>query len=148
MRRYMIQVIGSSNGIGDDLNHIADERGVYYVDGKGLFLGTFFSHYSTEEIHEMLASKPAFLIFDITDPETNGINLPEKYYTSLFPETKGAEDMFNDIVVETKTKTETKVDDGVEEYYDKNDILDKLSRNNYDRTCLTEREVEILTNSV
>jgi len=145
MKRYLIALIGSSKGIGEDLNHIADDRGIHFVDGKGLFLGTFYSELSTGEIHEMLAHRPAFMVFDITSPETNGINLPAKYYTGLFPETKGITDILN--TVETDQVEETKEDNGVEEYDSVNEILDKLSRNNYDRTCLTEKEVEILSNN-
>jgi hypothetical protein len=32
----------------------------------------------------------------------------------------------------------------MEEYDNVDDILDKLSRNNYDRKCLTKKELEIL----
>ena len=39
---------------------------------------------------------------------------------------------------------ETKKVEPVEEYESVDDILDKLSRNNYDRNCLTEKELEIL----
>jgi hypothetical protein len=31
-----------------------------------------------------------------------------------------------------------------EEFETVNEILDKISRNNYDRSCLTEKELEIL----
>lgn len=145
MKRYLIALIGSSKGIGEDLNHVADDRGIQFVDGKGLFLGTFYSELSTGEIHEMLAHRPAFMVFDITSPETNGINLPAKYYTGLFPETKDMTDILGTVIVDEATQTTVKEESGVEEYDSVNDILDKLSRNNYDRTCLTEKEVKILT---
>jgi hypothetical protein len=146
MKRYLIVLIGTSKGIGEDLNHIADDRGIHFVDGKGLFLGTFYSELETGEIHELLAHRPAFLLFDISSPETNGINLPAKYYTGLFPETKDMTDILGSVMVEEDTEISTKTKkDGVEEYDSVNDILDKLSRNNYDRTCLTEKEVKILS---
>ena len=47
----------------------------------------------------------------------------------------------------TKAKAKSKVGSKtkkVEEYTTVNDILDKLSRNNYDRKCLTENEIKIL----
>ncbi len=41
-KRYMIVVLGSSENIDDDLNHIADsDYGVNFVDGSGIFIGTF-----------------------------------------------------------------------------------------------------------
>ncbi len=138
VRRYLVVIIGTSKGIGEDLDGITDDRGINYVDGKGLFLATFYSEMSTTEIHSLLNHRPAFLLFDITEPESNGINLPSKYYLGLFPEfesfTYQEGDTENEV---TETKTE--------EYDSLDDILDKLSRNNYDRTCLTENEVKILT---
>lgn len=139
--RYLIILIGQSKGVGEDLNHVADERGIHFVDGKGIFLGTFYSELTTTEIHEILAHRPAFLIFDITSPDTNGINLPAKYYTGLFPETSGLTDIMNKVVPTTETETT----ESGEEFDNVNGILDKLSKNNYDRTCLTDNELKILT---
>lgn len=148
MKRYLITLIGSSKGIDEDLNNIADERGVHYVDGKGLFLATFYSNMTTMEIEEMLLHRPAFLIFDITDPNSNAINLPAKYYTGLFPETTEMTDILNSIKNESNTTTEVKnkksAEKNGEEYYTVDEILDKLSRNNYDRSCLTEKELNVL----
>jgi len=85
LNRYMLIIIGSSNGIDKDLNFIADsDRGVDFVESKLLFLGTFYSPYSTFEIHDKLAHRPAMLLFDITDDDSYGVNLPTKYYTGLF----------------------------------------------------------------
>ena len=89
MNRYMIVIIGNSKGIKKDLNNIADrEHGIDFVDSKIMFLGTFFSEYNTTEIHEKLIHRPAFLLFDISDNENYGVNLPAKYYTGLFPEAR------------------------------------------------------------
>jgi hypothetical protein len=148
--RYLIIVLGSYSGIDDDLNNIADpEYGVHYVDGNGIFLGTFYSPFTTEEIYELIMHVPAFLLFDITDKSTSAINLPTKYFKGLFPEYEQTlkilqndlSDKIDEEVVVDKVKQ-------VEEYTTVNDILDKLSRNNYDRSCLTEREIEILENNI
>jgi hypothetical protein len=152
LNRYMLIIIGASNGIDKDLNFIADsERGIDFVESKLLFLGTFYSPYTTHEIHEKLAHRPAMLLFDITDETSYGVNLPTKYYTGLFPEVG---DIIKNVYgEETKAKrkgrskaksratTKTKK---IEEYDTIDDILDKLSRNQYDRSCLTENELSIL----
>ena len=85
--RYLIIVLGSYKSIEKDLNHIADsEQGIHYVDGSGIFMGTFYSPYTTQEIEELILHIPAFFIFDITDKSTNAVNLPSKYFKGLFPE--------------------------------------------------------------
>ena len=154
MNRYMIVIIGNSKGIDKDLNNIADrEHGISFVDSKVLFLGTFYSPYSTTDIHEKLAHRPAFLLFDISDNENYGVNLPSKYYTGIFPEAKEFIDGIFDETDKPNTKSngmskaKSKAINNtkkVEEYTTVNDILDKLSRNNYDRECLTENEIKIL----
>ena len=153
MNRYMIIIIGNSKGIEKDLNNIADrDHGIDFVDSKVIFLGTFFSPYTTTEIHEKLAHRPAFLLFDISDNENYGVNLPSKYYTGLFPEAREIMDGLYEEEnkpsakrgrsnVKSKVATNSKK---VEEYTSINDILDKLSRNDYDTKCLTEKEKEIL----
>ena len=153
MNRYMIIIIGKSNGIEKDLNNIADrEHGIDFVDSKVIFLGTFFSPYNTTEIHEKLAHRPAFLLFDISDNENYAVSLPTKYYTGLFPEAKEIMDGLYEEEnkpsakrgrsnVKSKAGTNSKK---IEEYSNLNDILDKLSRNDYDTKCLTEKEKEIL----
>jgi hypothetical protein len=149
----MIIIIGNSKGIEKDLNNIADRyHGIDFVDSKVIFLGTFFSPYTTTEIHEKLAHRPAFLLFDISDNENYGVNLPSKYYTGLFPEAREIMDGLYEEEnkpsakrgrsnVKSKAATNSKK---VEEYTSINDILDKLSRNDYDTKCLTEKEKEIL----
>lgn len=141
-KRFMIIVLGPTKGIDDDLNNIADgDYGVNYVDGNGIFIGTFYSHYTTSEIHELLLGRPAFLIFDITDGSKNAVNLPSKYYKGLFPEiddvlpimNKDYQDTKEEVVVENDL---TSIDQ----------IIDKLKENNYDESCLTEKESEILKN--
>ena len=151
MNRYMIIIIGNSKGIEKDLNNIADkDHGIDFVDSKVIFLGTFFSPYSTLEIHEKLTHRPAFLLFDISDNENYGINLPSKYYTGLFPETKKMMDgLYEDKPSVNRGMSNAKskaVNNSkkIEEYTSINDILDKLSRNDYDTKCLTEKEKEIL----
>lgn len=153
LRRYMIIIIGNSTGIEKDLNEIADsDNGVDFVDSKVLFLGTFYSPFSTTDIHEKLSNRPAMLLFDITEPTTYGVNLPSKYYNGLFPESREISDMINEVTnkeVEEKPKRRKRKDGVkpqpvVEEYTNMNDILDKLSRNNYDRGCLTKNELKIL----
>ena len=156
-KRFLLIILGTAVGIDKDLNFIADgEQGVNYVDGKGMFLCTFYSPYSVAEIHEKLAHRPAMLIFDITNSDNYGVNLPSKYYTGIFPEVKDTLDLLssklvsvndgNKVVDETEGSVSVKVkkEVEVEEYDSVNDILDKLGRNNYDRTCLTENEILIL----
>jgi len=127
--RCLLTIIGGSENIEKDLNFIANgDTGVNFVDGKGMFICTFYSPYTTSEIHERLSHRSAMMLFDITDVETYGINLPTKYYLGIFPE--------NTKKVEPQTITE--------EFETVNEILDKISRNNYDRSCLTEKELEIL----
>lgn len=148
-RRFLLTVLGPSNGIDKDLNFIADgDTGVNFVDGKGVFICTFFSPYTVTEIHEKLAHRPAIMIFDITDPDTYGVNLPPKYYMGIFPEIQKTMDSIQEKWGSVKTSTKEKVlkeeKPKVEEYSSVDEILDKLSRHNYDRTCLTEKELEIL----
>lgn len=142
--RYMIIVLGSSKNIEKDLNHIADsEYGVNYVDGNGIFLGTFYSPYSTVDIHDLLSTIPAFLIFDITNKSDYAVNLPSKYFKGLFPEFEEALENLQESL-DVKYRKKSKKSSDVEEYDNVDDILDKLSRNQYDRSCLTEKEIEIL----
>lgn len=142
--RYLIIVLGSYKSIEEDLNHIADsEQGIHYVDGAGIFMGTFYSPYTTGQIEDMVLHIPAFLLFDITDKSTNAVNLPSKYFKGLFPEFDETLDILqNELDVKIKKNTKKKTE--VEEYDNINDILDKLSRNKYDRSCLTEKELGIL----
>ncbi len=154
MNRYMIIIIGNYKGIEKDLNNIADrEHGIDFVDSKVLFLGTFFSPYSTGDIHEKLVHRPAFLLFDISDNENYGVNLPSKYYTGLFPEAREIMDGMYESESKPSTRgngmSKAKSKAGiktkkVEEYTTLNDILDKLSRNDYNKECLTENEIKIL----
>lgn len=146
--RYLIIVLGSYKSIEKDLNHIADsEQGIHYVDGSGIFMGTFYSPYTTQEIEELILHIPAFLIFDITDKSTNAVNLPSKYFKGLFPEFDETLDILqNEPEINLKIKKKKK--SRVEEYDNIDDILDKLSRNKYDRSCLTKKELSILEKSV
>lgn len=146
--RYMIIVLGSYKSIEENLNHIADsEYGVHYVDGNGIFIGTFYSPYNTSDIHDLLVHIPAFLIFDITDKKDYAVNLPSKYFKGLFPEYESAlESLQENLDVKLKKKSKKSIE--IEEYDNVDDILDKLSRNQYDRSCLTEKEIEILEKGV
>jgi len=106
-------------------------------------MGTFYSPYTTQEIEELILHIPAFLIFDITDKSTNAVNLPSKYLKGLFPEFNDTLDILqNELEINLKTKKKKK--SRVEEYDNIDDILDKLSRNKYDRSCLTKKELSIL----
>lgn len=138
-KRFMIIILGSSKGIDSDLNQIADgEYGVNYVDGNGIFIGTFYSHYTTSEIHELLSDRPAFLLFDISNG-THAVNLPSKYYKGLFPE-------IDEILPKIKsepTESRKKEDSNLLTI---DQILDKLRENNFDTSCLTKKENEILKN--
>jgi hypothetical protein len=140
--RYLIIVLGSYGEIEEDLNHIANsEHGVHYVDGNGIFMGTFYSPYNTNDLHDLLLHIPAFLIFDITDKKSNIVNLPSKYFKGLFPEyDETLEVLQKDLEPKLRKSEGTKI----EEYDNVDDILDKLIRNEYDRSCLTEKEIEIL----
>jgi hypothetical protein len=138
-KRYLIVILGLAKGIDDDLNNIAEpEHGVHYVDGNGIFIGTFFSHFSSDEIYSLLVHRPAFMLFDITNDTDYAVNLPSKYYKGLFPEILKIVPTIEDDPSEEEETNEslTNVDD----------ILDKLSKNSYDRACLTESEKNILDN--
>ncbi len=142
--RYLIIVLGSYKKIESDLNYIANtEYGVHYVDGNGIFMGTFYSPYDVLELYELLTDIPAFLIFDISKSNSHVVNLPKKYFNGLFPEYDELLQSLMDKKNITKhgNITEPKTN---EEYNNINDILDKLSRNNYDRNCLTDNELKIL----
>lgn len=143
--KFLIVVLGSSKGVEDYLNNIASENSsVNYVDGNGIFIATFFSPFTTIEMKSFLVDLPAFLLFDITDGTTNAINLPSKYYRGLFPEVSEVLDVLN---TEVNSPNKRKTDQGfIEEYDNVDDILDKLSRNNYNRDCLTKKEIKILEN--
>jgi hypothetical protein len=96
-----------------------------------------------------MAHRPAMMIFDITDSENYGVNLPSKYYMGIFPEVQKTMDSIQDKWGPIKTSVKPKIKEEevvtkIEEYDSIDEILDKLSRNNYDRTCLTEKELEIL----
>jgi len=152
LNRYMLIIIGNASGIDNDLNYIADsEHGVDFVESKILFLGTFYSPYSTTEIHEKLAHRPALMLFDITDNDSYGVNLPSKYYTGIFPETRDILENLQEETRKTTNKGRSKAKSKavnktkkIEEYDTLDDILDKLSRNDYERSCLTENELQIL----
>lgn len=143
--KFLIVVLGSSKGVEDHLNNIASENSsVNYVDGNGIFIATFFSPFTAMEMKSFLVDLPAFLLFDITDGTTNAINLPSKYYRGLFPEVNEVLDVLN---TEVNSPNKRKTDQGfIEEYDNVDDILDKLSRNNYNRDCLTKKEIKILEN--
>lgn len=160
MNRFLLIILGTTAGIDKDLNYIANgEHGVNFVDGKGMFICTFYSPYSALEIHEKLIHRPAMMVFDITNQETYGVNLPPKYYIGIFPEVKRELDTMMDIQKQMINNpnmmfssddvivggiNEKNPEPKFEEYNSVDDILDKLSRNNYDRSCLTEKEKEIL----
>jgi hypothetical protein len=109
-------------------------------------MGTFYSIYDTKEMYDLLLSIPAYLLFEITDSNTSVVNLPTKYLKGLFPEIESVIDELQKgpSIKEKKTRRRNKKSVEVEEYNTIDDILDKLSRNNYDRTCLTAGEIEIL----
>lgn len=141
-KRFMIIVLGPTKGIDDDLNNIADgDYGVNYVDGNGIFIGTFYSHYTTSEIHNLLMGRPAFLIFDITDGDKNAVNLPSKYYKGLFPEIDEILPNLNKDHLDVKEDVVT-----VNDLTSVDQIIDKLKENNYDESCLTKKESDILKN--
>lgn len=140
--RYLIIILGSYNKIEQDLDNITNpDYGVHYVDGNGIFMGTFYSPYTSDDLHNLLLHIPAFLLFDITDTKTSAINLPSKYFKGLFPEYEETlEGLQKDLEPNLRQKEKTKL----EEYDNIDDILDKLSRNEYDRSCLTQKELGIL----
>lgn len=147
-RRFLLTIIGGSEGIDKDLNFIANgDTGVNFVDGKGLFICTFYSPYTAVEIQEKLLHRPAIMLFDITNTDSYAINLPSKYYLGIFPENEKimeiTQERFNENS-KKEVKNSRKKTKSVEEYETLNEILDKLSRNNYDRSCLTEKEISIL----
>jgi len=136
--RYFLVVIGPSKDIDEDLNHIATPKGVHYVDGNGIFMATFYSTYKTDEVYNMLAHRNAYLLFDINDFTRYGVNLPSKFYKGLFPEIEA---------IMPKIEKHIEIEEYEEEDEDLTDIdeiLDKLSKNNYNTDCLTEKEFRIL----
>jgi hypothetical protein len=144
-RRYMIVNLGSSKGIDGDLNNVADsETGVHFVDGSGIFIGTFFSPYSKDEIQSFLVDRPAFMLFDISDKEKYGVNLPSKYHEGLFPEV--GKIMTKLIHEDTPVDITDTEEEDVESLTDVNDIIDKLEKNNFNRSSLTKKELDILDN--
>ena len=151
--RYFIIVLGQYKNIEDDLTYVANsDYGVHYVNGTGIFMGTFYSPYTIDELHDVLSHISALLLFDITDDKTHLVNLPSHYFKGLFPEynellgsiTNG----FSEVNTNVNEETEGDIENSdVEEYEKIDDILDKLIRNEYDRNCLTDRELKILENS-
>ena len=136
--RYFLMVVGTSNGIDEDLNLIANpDSGVNFVDGSGIFMATFYSDYKTDEVYNLLAHRSAYLLFNINDFTKYGINLPTKFYKGLFPEVEG---LLPDI------KETIEKEENLNDLTDINDILDKLSANDYDTSCLTDKEREKLNN--
>lgn len=139
--RYFLMIIGSSKNIDEDLLNVADsEHGVNFVDGSGLYMATFYSHYDLDEVYNFLAHRSAYMVFDIEDIKKYGINLPSKYYKGLFPEIDSILPDVKTILEEDKEYNESKEDS----LTNVNDILDKLSNNNFDKSCLTEIELKIL----
>lgn len=136
--RYFLVLLGSSKGIDEDLNNIANpSTGVNFVDGSGIFMATFYSDYKTDEIYNFLAHRSAYTLFEINDFTRYGVNLPAKFYRGLFPET-------DEIIPDVETILKEDKEFKNESLTDVNDILDKLSKNNYDTSCLTEVELKIL----
>jgi hypothetical protein len=138
MNRFLLIILGDFSNVDKELYDIASSEGIHYVEGRGLFISTFYSDYELSTIYEKISNRPGFLLFDISNQETYGVNLPTKHLFGLFPELEN----IIPIVVDEKKETTTKPKP--EEYTDINAILDKLSRNGYDRKCLTKKEVKIL----
>lgn len=135
-------LIGSSKGVEDDLDHIADsDDGVHFVDGSGIFMATFYSEYDTDEIYNLLSHRGAYLIFSIDDITKYGVNLPKKFYKGLFPE---IEKIIPDINLEAPNLDGKEDIKKVNSLTNVNEILDKLENNNYDASCLTKKEQNIL----
>tara|TARA_R110000803_G_scaffold206894_1_gene274472 strand:+ start:3143 stop:3586 length:444 start_codon:yes stop_codon:yes gene_type:complete len=140
--RYLLMLIGSSKGVEDDLDHIADsDDGVHFVDGSGIFMATFYSEYDTDEIYNLLSHRGAYLIFSIDDITKYGVNLPKKFYKGLFPE---IEKIIPDINLEVPNLDGKEDIKKVNSLTNVNEILDKLENNNYDASCLTKKEQNIL----
>jgi len=137
--RYLLVIIGSSKNVEDDLNHISiPDETVNFVDGNGIFMSTFYSRYETDEVYNLLAHRQAYLLFNIDDFTKYGVNLPKKFYKGLFPEIEK--------IIPNVEEMMSKPEKPEEELTDINQILDKLSKNNYDTSCLTESELKILNN--
>jgi CBS domain-containing protein len=137
--RYILILIGSSKDVEDDLNHVTiPDETVNFVDGNGIFMATFYSRYQTDEVYNLLAHREAYLIFNIDDFTKYGVNLPKKYYKGLFPEIEKILPNVEEIMTKPSKTTD--------ELTDINEILDKLSKNNYNTECLTESELKILNN--
>ena len=137
--RYILILIGSSKIVVDDLNHVSiPDETVNFVDGNGIFMSTFYSRYQTDEVYNLLAHREAYLIFNIDDFSKYGVNLPKKFYKGLFPEIEK--------ILPNVEEMMTKPKDISDELTDINEILDKLSSNGFDTSCLTESELKILNN--
>ena len=136
--RYFLMIIGSSKNKDEDLNNVADsELGVNFVDGSGLYMATFYSNYDLEEFYNFLGHRSAYMVFEINDFTRYGITLPSKYYKGLFPE-------IGEILPDVESMLKEDKEYKEESLTNVNDILDKLSKNNYDTSCLTEKEQKIL----
>ena len=137
--RYILILIGSSKDVEDDLNHVSiPDEAVNFVDGNGIFMATFYSRYQTDEVYNLLAHREAYLIFNIDDFTKYGVNLPKKFYKGLFPEIEKILPNVEEMMTKPKYISD--------ELTDINEILDKLSKNGFDTSCLTESELKILNN--
>lgn len=146
--RYMVISIGGGTNIKKILEGYSDEKGVNYVEGETIFLGTFHLKGNYNNMVFELSSLVGTLVFDITDSTNFWTNLPTNYEVGLFPELAKFSDLLNDSNLEiikppTYSSFETN-QNNEEEYYEVDDILDKLSRNDYDRSKLTDNELDIL----
>ena len=104
-------------------------------------MATFYSDYDTDEIYNLLSHRGAYLIFSIDDITKYGVNLPKKFYKGLFPE---IEKIIPDINLEVPNLDGKEDIKKVNSLTNVNEILDKLENNNYDASCLTKKEQNIL----
>jgi hypothetical protein len=136
-KRYMLIIIGNSEGVSEDLNYIADKRGVNFIGGTGLFIGTFYTPLTITDVHKELSKKrPTFLLTDITNRDDYAANLPEKYLSGLFPETVDFSS-----VVENKVKPKSdKTNLEEESPLSLDDILDKINQSGMESLTMREKK--------
>ena len=83
-RAYCVVIIGDTMGIINEIKKISETE-PSHIDGKGLYIATFVSALSPNEIkHTLIADNRNFLLFEL-DEQTSGFNImKEDIHEGLF----------------------------------------------------------------